>query len=202
MKNRWISAILTALLIVGLFAALLPVSALAAGGGTGITLGTGAITAGNKVYVYFGNQALWRVLGKGTGDTANKGALLISNNTLASISFNPVDAVPYPNQWQESFAQSWCIGYYINWPEGIEKNAILATSVSETGDYTSREIGNHGGNTYGAASLINEYFFFLSAKEADELFSSDDDRKASGESTYWWLRSPYDPRRDGLLRCD
>ena len=37
--------------------------------------------------------------------------------------------------------------------------------------------------------LNSESFFFLSAEEADKLFDNDNDRKASGANTQWWLRS-------------
>ena len=70
--------------------------------------------------------------------------------------------------------------------------AILATIVTESENYTSTQFENHGGDTYGPASLKGEHFFFLSAQEADTLFSDDDNRKASGAGKYyWWLRSPY-----------
>ena len=167
-----------------------PISAMADSAGTGITLGTGKITVGNKVW--FGNNngspVLWRVLGSGTGGS---GMLLISNDTLATTMFNPFYTAN-TNQWQDSIAQTWCTEFYDNWPKGIEKDAILATTVNESGNYTSKKIEGHGEYVYGPASLNGEHFFFLSAKEADTLFSGDDDRKASGESTsWWWLRSPY-----------
>lgn len=185
--RKTVTMALALALLISVMTTLLPVTATAEVGGTGITLGTGKIAVGNKVY--FGDQILWRVLKSGDGK-----ALLISEKTLATTKFNP-DASD-GNAWSGSTVQTWCTDYYTSWPAGIEKNAILATSVSETNDHTENGTayyykGSHNNYLYSAASLDNEHFFFLSAKEADTLFSNDNDRKATGSSAWWWLRSPY-----------
>ena len=141
--------------------------------------------AGKKVW--FGNNTLWRILHTGEGE-----AMLISDQILDSIPFKSNDNM---NQWQGSDAQAWCMAYYGNWTDGPEKAAILPTTISETNDKTTPDgtpyfyQGGYWSRHFGAASLIDEYFFFLSAKEADELFSDNNDRIAVGAG-YWWLRSP------------
>ncbi|MBR6861701.1 MAG: hypothetical protein IKM73_10320, partial [Acidaminococcaceae bacterium] len=192
--------VMTLALMVSMIMTAMPISAMAAGASTGITLGTGKIAKGNKIWFgsYNGSPILWRVLGNGTGDTAGSGMLLISDNILAGTRFKP--DVSTGNQWQGSSAQVWCTNFYSNWPNKIEQNAILATIVTESENYTSTQFENHGGYTYGPASLKGEHFFFLSAQEADTLFSGDDNRKASGANyIYWWLRSPYANDKAGVV---
>lgn len=159
---------------------------------SGITLG---VTLGEQVN--FRNK-LWRVLSDGTiPDPENSPkvlgtgkALLIYNSVLDVTKFNQNESDG--NAWSGSLAQTWCTNYYTNWPDGIEKDAILPTSVTETnyadGYYYQ---GGHYNDYYGAAPLNNEHIFFLSAEEADKLFANDDDRKATGSDITWWLRSPY-----------
>ena len=110
--------------------AVLPIPAVFADGDPGIILGSGAITTENKVY--FGD-VLWRILYDGTGeddlDVTQAGkALLISNDILE---FNPSveDAKEDANAWVNSSAQKWCTNYY-DGTAGIEKNAILTTTVN------------------------------------------------------------------------
>lgn len=161
-----------------------------------ITLGAGALTKNSKVY--FGDQILWRVLHVGEHkDLSVCGAgkaLLISDNTLADIQFNPDKGAANANVWADSNAQTWCRNYYTNWPAGIERDAILATTVVEAEKYTYNSPHEKVGTIdYGPASLNDECFFFLSVKEAVTLFKNDDDRKASGADNkykWWWLRSP------------
>ena len=171
-------------------------SVVSADGETGITLGSGAINTGNNVY--FGN-ILWRVLYGGTGkddlEVTNAGqALLISNDILARTQFNYETTFRKANEWKYSYAQGWCADYYDKWPTGVEKDAILATTVNEENNEQGYfyQIGNHNGYSYGAAPLNGEHFFFLSAKEADSLYFAGSDRSATGAGTYdWWLRSPH-----------
>ena len=197
------SVLMTLILLLYAVAVALPAPALAEG--TTVTLGAGALTAGNKVWFgsYSNSPVLWRVLHVGAYEDENEdmpvcradGALLISNDTMESIQFNP-DTNP-KNVWKDSNAQTKCRNYYDNWLTGNEKGAVLATSVSEEDNqsiggtpYYYR--GGYHNDYYGAAPLTGERFFFLSAKEADKLFASDDDRKAQGAASWWWwLRSPY-----------
>ena len=175
-----LSMMLAVLMISGVFM-LAPAVAAASEGDT-ITLGAGAITTDSRVY--FGNQILWRVLQSGDGK-----ALLISNNILDTTQFH--NERLYGNRWNYSKAREWCTNYYNSWPAGIEKDAILATTVEETENFTC-SIPYSGNRTFGPASLNNEHFFFLSAKEADTLFADSNDRKAKDGSSWsgWWLRSP------------
>ena len=183
---------LLVLLLCLILAAALPVPAAFADGETGISL---KVSKGEQVY--FGNIP-WRVLYGGTGNnddppvTQVGSALLISNNILGVTGFKQNESDG--NAWSESRAQSWCTDYYTNWPAEIEKNAILATTVTETNnaDEYYYHGGYHNNYYYKAASLNGEHFFFLSAKEADELFTEDSDRIATGAgASDWWLRSPY-----------
>lgn len=187
------SMMVTLILLLSAVLTVLPTSALAAGSTPDISLGAGALTAGNKVW--FGSYSnlllLWRVLQSGDGK-----ALLISNDTLGLTNFN--QSTSDGNAWSGSKAQTWCKDFKNDKNfTASEQAAILATTIEETNDKTYNDKpyyykGGYGGTYYyGAAPLNGEYFFFLSAKEADTLFASDDDRKASGaSSSYWWLRSP------------
>ena len=161
-----------------------------------ITLGTEKIIRNNRIW--FGDQVLWRVLKKKNGN-----ALLISNSILGLGIFNEDGK---SNEWEGSLAQNWCFLYYINWPEGFEKEAILPTSIAEKNEKREKGIsytykGGHDKKYYyGAASLEDEFFFFLSGQEADELFESDDDRMITNATkNTWWLRSPSKQakKRDG-----
>ncbi len=183
--------------------------------GETVTLGTGTIAVGSRVY--FGN-ILWRVLSDGTVPENSPAvvqsgkALLISNDILERIQFNPDYTAANANQWQGSNAQTWCNNYYTNWTNdtnktSAEKDAILATTVEETNDQNAGfdyyYQGGHYNDYYGAAPLSDAFFFFLSAKEADELFTDDNDRKASGAGTsYWWLRSSDADSSDGVGDVD
>jgi len=183
-------------LVMSMMVTALPVSAAAEGGSAGITLGAEKISVGNKVY--FGKPILWRVLQSGDGK-----ALLISDDVAGTAQFNSDSHDG--NQWQGSRAQGWCSDYYNSqgdWPNAVEKNAILATTIVETNDQTEGDIEYcyksryydkyNPGVLFGAASLSNEYFFFLSAKEVEEYFSDNDDRVPEAMSEYgcFWLRSP------------
>ena len=156
-----------------------------------ISLGAGALTAGNKVWFgsYSKSPVLWRVLQSGDGK-----ALLISNDILARTEFNL--STSEGNAWSGSKAQTWC--RYFKKDKNFtvpEQAAILATTVEETGNYTYNS-PYFGIFDYTPASLNNEHFFFLSAKEAVDLFAGDNDRKAYGESNFWWLRSPLKNHND------
>ncbi len=178
------------LILVLLIAAALTSAAFAEN--SGITLGSGAVVKGNQVYFgKYDGPVLWRVMGTGNSES---GMLLISKDILQYIKFNLNSNAENANVWAGSNAQTWCIDFYQNGTNAVEKAAILATIVDElndktNGDYSFYYRGGTHGYYYGAAPLTNEHFFFLSAKEADEFDVND--RIASGTQTgYWWLRSP------------
>ena len=159
-----------------------------------ITLGSDLIAPGNTVW--FGSEwsnnegrfiplrTNWRVLDR---DDENGKAFLIANHTLGTTQFN--ENYSDGNAWQGSTAQRWCTEFYENWDSyddfPDEKAAILPTTIEET----------EGFDYFGPASLENEYFFFLSAREANDLFENDEDRIALDdyyeEPSTWWLRSPH-----------
>ena len=158
-----------------------------------ISLGTSRLSNGSTVWFGpAGNPIAWRVLspeGEQKSSVSSKGEiLLISRSILEKTVFNSHDD---KNAWAGSKAQKWCTAFLDRWSaDSIErKNVIKKTSVTETEEYT---IHAHGQDAkYGPVSLTDESFFFLSAKEANTLFSNDTDRKASGaQTTWWWLRSP------------
>ncbi len=159
-----------------------------------ITLGSERIAPGNTVW--FGSEwsnnegrfiplrTNWRVLDR---DDENGKAFLIANHTLGMMQFN--ENYSDGNAWQGSAAQRWCTEFYEYWDSyddfPDEKAAILPTTIEET----------EGFDYFGPASLENEYFFFLSAREANDLFENDEDRIALDdyyeEPSAWWLRSPH-----------
>ena len=84
--------------------------------------------------------------------------------------------------WAGSSGQTWCTQLYNNWPFAIEKKMILATTTNEGSPYTI------GSRQYKPSNLQNEHFFYLSAKEANELFGNNSER-AIGLTAGYWLRS-------------
>ena len=204
------SILMTLVLLLSSLLTALPAPALAEGsdGVPEISLDAGVIA--KNATVWFGSYASsynhsgpvqWRVLspkGDGTLPVSGTGdALLISNHLLqdGNVYFKQDGS---SNQWAGSDAQAWCTNLYANWPEK-EKAAVKATSVTETNDqqeegYSYFYKGGHYNELYSAASLNSERFFFLSAREANTYFTSDNDRKGYSEyfedAWFWWLRSP------------
>ncbi len=198
MKKRF-GSVLTAL---ALLLALLPWSVLPASAAEKepeIMLGTSGIAKNDIVsfsqHSGANEQRLWRVLSP-VGETlpvsGENRILLLSVYARQEIGFGA------SNQWANSPAQLWCKSYYSGGSfSDTERAAIAATSVEEIDD-VSNDVRWHdtpcmyynGQYYYGAASLDEEHFFFLSAKEAHSL--STNDRRASNGSrnVAWWLRSP------------
>ncbi len=169
-------------------------SVISADDGTGITLGSGAITKGSQVY--FGNYksepVLWRVMGADNNkdETSTHGMLLLSDKILDIIQFNPVDAEE-PNNWQGSSAQNWCGKFYSSNFTAVERSAVIRTSKKDE-PYSGK---NEEWKKYGISKLVDQFVFFLSAEEAEKIyFSIDDDSSRIAEYAYsgnfWWLRSP------------
>ena len=208
--RKGLALMLTLAMVISTFLTALPLSVMADDAVT-VSLGAGGITNGSYVWFgkYNGNPISWRVLAK-RSDSGTGEALLISNDILDSIQFNPDYNAENANVWSGSNAQKWCTNFLNNWEEGsAERAAIKQTSVTETNDKTIGGTpyfyqGGYFNDYYGAASLNNESFFFLSAQEADNYFADDDDRKATGADTWWWLRSPnaYDSRIVGDVDGD
>ena len=172
MKRRLVALLVCAL-------ALLCAAASAEVAAPAIVLGAGSVVPGNAVW--FGDNTGWRVL---RNDSDSGEALLIRDKVESKTQFN--EQYSDGNAWQGSTVQQWCNDLYNNWPDGPEKAAILPTTVVETKIFSYN-------NEYSPVSLNGEYFFFLSAREADELFANDDDRRAvdsDGKYQEWWLRSP------------
>ncbi|MBE7003041.1 MAG: hypothetical protein E7425_01980 [Ruminococcaceae bacterium] len=164
---------------------------------------TGMNAVANGDTVWFGRDytdapIAWRVL-SAAGDAAlpvsdAKHALLISKDLLFDENWD--DGVA-----SSSVAKSFFGSLYANWPNDAEKAAITATSVTE--ETISYDDGNMIEELYlghfDGASLYDEHFFFLSAREADTYFDGDDDRRVyylpvghvASEPNAWWLRSPY-----------
>ena len=164
-----------------------------------ISLGSAWIEPGNTVWFgsnwsnhegrYVPLKTNWRVLNR---DEVNGKALLIADHTLDTMKFN--EYLSDGNAWQGSAAQRWCMAFYENWDEWNdfpdEKAAILPTTTVEETD--EEEIDEF--EDVGPASLENEYFFFLSAREANDFFEDDEDRIALDRfenPVTWWLRSPH-----------
>ena len=172
--------ILAIILAVALILTLMPAMALA---GDNPAIKMGAPTKGEKFR--FGSvQESWRALNSGVG------ALFVIAETVGDwTQFSEDSTSSTANVWAESKAQKWCRTFYKDKFSSGEKRAILNTTKSEEGNYTSTSSGIE----YGPASLNGEYVFFLSAKEADRYFSNDEDRIANatdGQSQqWWWLRS-------------
>ena len=168
-----------------------------------------------KHTVWFGNydgldfhgSVQWRVLSGGTDTDPDEAlpisstgeALLISECVLNHTVDFKLDGSS--TAWSGSDAEKWCQDLYINWPAGLEKNAIKATTINETNNQTRGDdpyfyyyYSDYSITPYFlAAPLTNEHFFFLSVREADHLFNDDEDRIAKvlkGAACFWWLRSP------------
>ena len=159
-----------------------------------ILLGSAAVAKGNTVWFgsYYGIEPLksnWRVLQR---DEKNGKALLIMDKLAYFTSFN--DNYDDKNVWEGSTAQQWCEEYYDRfWSGGLyaEKKAVLPTTIEETENYTLDD------RIYGPASINEEHLFFLSAREAYELFDDDEDRAAITvdddiNCRSWWLRLPFE----------
>ena len=166
--------ILAIILAAALILTLMPAVALA---GDNPAIKLGAPAKGEKFR--FGNDVdeSWRVL-------SDDGKLVISDTVGTMIKYKGDMST---NAWADSDAKAWCTSFYNDKFSSGEKGAILSTTKAEEGNY---EIGS---NTYCPASLNEEHVFFLSAKEANDCFSTENDRiakNASGVAVLWWLRSP------------
>ena len=175
-----------------------------------ISVGTGNIEKGNKVYMgvrYVEEKPVpisWLVLGaSNSSDLKNmmdqkvnpeNARLLITEKAQEMIQYVWNDFVG----WQGSWAQRWCKSNFMDgsvWNESqerferyfdfIETDVMLTTSKkdAEYGDYTE-------------SALDNERIFLLSAEEASDkycYFNSGEDRVAyqwdKDEKCSWWLRS-------------
>ena len=139
------------LLVVMLAGAVLSPSSVRAEG-SGITLGSGAITTENKVYFGTWNNkpVLWRVMGTGN---AGSGMLLLSEYLLDQVKF--YDKPPYSNIWQGSTAQGWCGTFYSDHLTEEEKLAVIVTSKTDPAYEGKYE-------NFGSFELKNENVFFLS----------------------------------------
>ena len=139
-----------------------------------VTLGTGSIVPGNKVW--FGGY-LWKVLRNENGK-----ALLITDQTLEKIQFNPDRTAERAGGWYGSNAQQWCERFYTNEFEGIEKEAIQFTASVIEYLFKPDQSYQFGFCSY----LPGDHIFFLSMEEVATLFADNDDRDTG---TYWWTRS-------------
>ena len=177
------------LIVVCTACVLLPLAASAA---PAIVLGSDRIAPGNTVWFGKTNGPLqWQVLSGGndsTLETSKTGeALLISKEILDIIVFNPDGG---GNLWSNSVARTWCKNFTNKWIIGTpERVAINHTMTSESGSYPGKWNDYY---VFGPASLDDD-FFFLSAKEADTYFATEEERgmRYNGEQKLWWLRSPY-----------
>ena len=154
-----------------------------------IVLGTGKLA--KWAYVYFGGKGetvpldnAWRVLQTGSGKV-----MLIYAQTMDQIAFRSSGT---GNAWAGSNAQTWCKNLYADWAFPAEKAAIAATTINEgTSNYTVN------GYNFKPVSISDEHFFFLSAKEADQLFLGNSDRITEN---FYWLRSPDADNADNASR--
>ena len=133
------------------------------------TIGNGLINgipANGRGYVYMGGIR-WRVLGRGSTSW-----LLISADVLGG-----------GMKWRN--AKSYGNSRMSVWSSGVERDAVLLTSKTES--YDNGYYQSASGYIYSAADLNGESSFLLSAEEAETYFSGDDDRQPGR----WWLRSPF-----------
>lgn len=175
MKKRRMLLIPAIVLVVCVLVTVMPTPRAKAEGGA-VTLGTGSIVPGNKVWFgYF----LWRVLRNEDGK-----AMLVTDQTIMRIRFNLDRTAEYAGSWSKSYAREWCEWFYTNAFDGVEKEVILPTSNLEVFFRTSEE------STMGFwSAMTDDHVFFLSAEEASTLFADNEDRQATGVDSFWWLRS-------------
>lgn len=124
--------------------------------------------------VQFGDDQ-WRVLAKEGGK-----ALLITEDAIGTRAYNKECA---DVTWENCTLRSYLNDEFYNGFDDNQKRAIAETknSISDNPEY-----GTPGGGE------TTDKVFCLSIEEADEYFSSDDDRVArcNGDACPWWLRSP------------
>jgi len=162
----------------------------------GNLLNINTISVGDHIYMgkrdaegYTG-LPYWRVLHV---DKSGKTALVISEYLWEGNGENAHNLVVFSdsknNTWTGSNAQTWCRGFYDNVLCG---SRYIAKAEKNDSGYTSALDFEYG------ESALNDYVFFLSAEEAENMFADDADRTAyihDGKTKYsgdhWLLRSPY-----------
>ena len=176
-----------------------------------ISVGTGNIEKGNKVYMgvrYVEKKPVpisWLVLGaSNSSDLKNmmdqkvnpeNARLLITEKTQGGVQFDPNGQ---SNTWQGSNIQNWCTDTFLNdsdWNGSryqnhfteSEKSTMLSTSKTDD-EY----------NEWATSELKNEKLFLLSAEEVSDehgYFNGYESRIAykhdKDETSDWWLRSPH-----------
>ncbi|MCR5157299.1 MAG: DUF6273 domain-containing protein [Butyrivibrio sp.] len=136
----------------------------------------------SKDVVWYGGLQ-WYVISDSNDDTlpvSGQGRmLLLSKDRIWDE--KPFDDSETPTAvWADSSLRTWCKDLYSGWSNSAEKTYILATTVTETEGSTINDI------SYAPASLADDRFFMLSAKEANTYLPEAEKRKTG---TDWWLRS-------------
>jgi hypothetical protein len=125
--------------------------------------------------VYFGD-AYWRVLEVQDGQ-----ALLISQDILEQRAYNDEDTAV---SWETCTLRAYLNGEFLNSHFSTEEQGRIA--LTEVINNDNPEYGTDGG------ADTQDKLFLLSIEEAEQYFSSDNDRIATyqGADSWWWLRSP------------
>ena len=166
---------------------------------TFIELGTDAIPVRGKVWFgAFGEKIKEPVswIAMETGNVEGNYRLLVSEYLLEAFAFG---YMRHSNKWIESEARVFCTSFYEKSGEydGSAFSKEERTAIAETKKSDSMYQSQSSSLVFGATDdiLNGDHVFFLSAQEAEDLFSKDDSRKAKykddGENySPWWLRSP------------
>jgi len=159
--------------------------------------------AGGWSYVYYGtyggNQVKYRVLTTSTTDFEGRTMLLDCDSTIVKMQFDDDS-----KEWYGSDICAWLSADFDENGFTRQERAAIASSVklsAASGD------GNGWSVNLGYAALRGERIFLLDAVEATRpsygyanTDKDDKNRKKTGTSGYWWLRSP-NPNRDGCTGC-
>ena len=146
----------------------------------------------------------WRVL-----TVENGNALLISEKNLDAKQYNEAPSYLGDITWEESTLRDWLNKDFLNSAFTTNEQNSILTTVLRNDD--NPQYGTDGGGD------TRDNVFLLSIGEAEELFKSDEDRRApasayareqgaydedGGSCPYWWLRSPGgDSIQKGYAAC-
>ena len=146
------------------------------------TTAPAGLTADNKFGSYNGEPIEWIVL-----EEDDQSVLLISKYALAIRAYNNVKE---NTDWEHCTLRQWLNGEFYDLAFSAEEKDLIITS--EVKNPNNAQKGSKGGND------TEDKVFVLSLDEAEQYFSSDEERKAEyvrtnmhpSSKALWWLRSP------------